>query len=223
MDPVDPLTRLLLLADARLPVAGHTQSGNLEPALRDGLAVSDVPAYLTTRLRTVTRVEAATAVVTLHRLRGGEPLDEVVTAWAARTPSPAMRANSVTMGAAQLRLARSLWPGAGGLRAVAGLSAVPRPVAVGVIADAAVLPPGALARLVGYDDVQTVAAAALKLCPLDPAETTRWVLGALPEIERLAAAVAGLTDPEDIPAAGAPQIEAWAEAHARQTRRLFSA
>jgi len=223
VDPVDPLTRLLLLADARLPVAGHTQSGNLEPALRDGLRPADVPGYLVTRLRTVTRVEAATAVVTLHRLRGGEPLDAVLAAWAARTPSPAMRANAHAMGAAHLRLARSLWPGCAGLRAVADLPAVPRAVAVGVVADAATLPPGALARLVGYDDVQTVAAAALKLAPLDPAETTRWVLGALPEIERLAVAVAGLTDPEDIPASGAPQIEAWAEAHARQTRRLFSA
>ena len=36
---------LLLLADARLPVAGHTQSAGLEPALRAGLA-DDVPAYL---------------------------------------------------------------------------------------------------------------------------------------------------------------------------------
>lgn len=223
MDPVDPLTRLLLLGDARLPVAGHTQSGGLEPALRDGMDPARIPEYLVTRLRTVTRVEAATAVVTLHRLRGGEPLDEVVTAWAARTPSPALRANARTMGAAQLRLIRSLWPSAAALHAVRDLVEVPRAVAFGVLADAALLRPGALARLIGYDDVQTVASAALKLAPLDPAETTRWVLGALPEIERLAAAVAGLTEPADIPAAGAPQIEHWAEAHARESRRLFSA
>jgi urease accessory protein len=35
--------------------------------------------------------------------------------------------------------------------------------------------------------------------------------------------VAPLTVPGSIPASGAPQIEAWAEAHAVATRRLFSA
>ncbi len=40
----------LLLADARLPVAGHTQSGSLEPALAAGLPV-DIPAYSALRSR----------------------------------------------------------------------------------------------------------------------------------------------------------------------------
>ena len=57
MDPTpsSQLT-LMLLADARLPVAGHTQSGGLEPALQHGL--TDVPSYLRSLLATVTRVEA---------------------------------------------------------------------------------------------------------------------------------------------------------------------
>ena len=38
-----------------------------------------------------------------------------------------------------------------------------------------------------------------------------------------AAALAGLTDPRDIPATAAPQTEVWAQAHAHSTRRLFSA
>ena len=80
-----------------------------------------------------------------------------------------------------------------------------------------------LARLVGYDDVQTVASASLKLLPLDPAEATCWVHRALPDVAAAAAAVAALTDPRDIPATAAPQIEVWAQAHARSTRRLFSA
>ena len=68
---------LMLLADARLPVAGHTQSAGLEPALRLGLEASEVPPYLAARLASVTRVEAATAVVALHHFRAGLPLEPV--------------------------------------------------------------------------------------------------------------------------------------------------
>lgn len=205
---------LMLLADARLPVAGHTQSAGLEPALRHGL--SDVPGYVRTRLSTVTRVEAATAVVALHHLRQGIALDPVERAWAARTPSPAMRATARHQGRALARLGGRLWPGF--LPAPA-----PRPVVLGAVAEATALSPRQLARLVGYDDVQTVASAALKLLPLDPADVAVWVYDALPAIEALADEVAILTTPEAIPAAGAPVIEMWAENHARATRRLFSA
>ena len=42
--PVHP-GALMLLADARLPVAGHTQSGGLEPALAARAGPGDIPAY----------------------------------------------------------------------------------------------------------------------------------------------------------------------------------
>ena len=80
-----------------------------------------------------------------------------------------------------------------------------------------------LARLVAYDDAQTVAAASLKLEPVDPAETTTWVLAAGPDIDDVVAEVSHLTDPDHIPAHGAPLMEQWAEHHARTTERLFSA
>ena len=94
---------------------------------------------------------------------------------------------------------------------------------LGAIAAATGLPAESLARVVAYDDVQTVLAAALKLLPLDPADAAAWCVGLLPDVDALADEVADLTDPADIPATGAPQIEAWAQAHARTTRRLFSA
>ncbi len=53
----------MLLADARLPTGSHTQSGGLEPALLDGMAVGSVPDYLAARLGTVVRVDAGVAVV----------------------------------------------------------------------------------------------------------------------------------------------------------------
>jgi len=214
---------LMLLADARLPVAGHTQSATLEPALRAGLGAGDVPGYVTTRLRTVTRVEAATAVVALHHLAAGLDVGPVEAAWAARTPSPAMRATSRSQARAFLRLAGRLWPETAPVLAVSAYRAPCRAVALAAAAASLDLEPAALARLVGYDDVQTACSAALKLLPLDPADVTGWVVGALPTVDRLAGEVAHLTRPEEIPACGAPQIEAWAETHAHTTRRLFSA
>lgn len=211
---------MMLLADARLPVAGHTQSAGLEPAVRAGL--TDVPGYLRTRLTTVTRVEAATAVVALHHLRNGLTLAPVERAWAARTPSSAMRRTSRAQGKAFLRLARRVWPDAPAIGA--DLIGEPsRALVLAAVADTCGLGPASLARLVGYDDVQTVASAALKLLPLDPADVACWVHNALPAVERLAREVAGLTAHTQIPAAGTPQLEAWAEAHAVTTRRLFSA
>lgn len=218
---IPPDLVLMLLADARLPTAGHTQSAGLEPAVAHGLRSAEVPDYINLRLRTVTRVEAATAVVALHHLRQGLPLADVETAWAARTPSAALRATSRSMGRAFLRVVRRLWPDAPSVRTLApGAS---RAVVLAAVADACGLAPVALARLAGYDDVQTVASAALKLLPLDPADVSAWVLDALPAVDRLAVEVAPMTLPGAIPASGAPQIEAWAEAHAITTRRLFSA
>lgn len=212
---------LMLLADSRLPSAGHTQSGGLEPAVEWGLQAGEVPSYIGLRLDTVTRVEAATAVVALHHLRQGLPLDCVEAAWAARTPSAAMRATSRLMGRGLARTVKRLWPDHPAAQQVPVGSS--RACVLAAAADACGLQPAALARLVGYDDVQTVASAALKLLPLDPVEVSSWVLAALPAVDLLASEVSHLTHPGAIPASGAPQIEAWAEAHSSATRRLFSA
>lgn len=219
--PVDLL--LMLLADARLPVAGHTQSAGLEPAVQGGLRVGEVPLYISARLSTAVRVEAGTAVVALHHLTCGLPLEPVVSAWAARTPSPALRRTSRTQARALNRLAGRLWPDAEPVARAVAMPGVPRPVALAATAAAVGLDPPSLARLIGYDDVQTVASAALKLLPLDPAVATGWVHDALPAVAAAAESVARLTCPAEIPATAGPQTESWAEAHAHSTRRLFSA
>ncbi|HCB03506.1 MAG TPA: urease accessory protein UreF [Nocardioides bacterium] len=211
----------LLLADARLPAAGHTQSGGLEPGLADGLDPHNLPAYVRSRLATVVRTEATTAVVARHHALAGSSLDPVEAAWAARTPSDAMRATARTLGRGLLRLARRTWPAA-----VAGWApdaTPPRAVVLGAVAAGAGLSAVELARVVAYDDTQTVLSAALKLLPLDPADATAWCVELLPDVDRLAHEVSTLTETTDIPATGSPQIEAWAQAHARATRRLFSA
>jgi urease accessory protein len=214
-------TLALLLADARLPAAGHTQSAGVEPGLARELEATELRAYARTRLATVVRTEAATAVVARHHALTGRPLGDVETAWAARTPSDAMRTTARMLGRGLLRLARRTWPAA-----VAGWPAdaqPPRALVLGAIAAETGLPAVDLARVMAYDDVQTVLSAALKLLPLDPADATAWCVELLPDVERLADEVSTLTSTADIPATGSPQIEGWAQAHARTTRRLFSA
>ncbi|MBU2111250.1 MAG: urease accessory protein, partial [Actinobacteria bacterium] len=115
---------LMLLADARLPVAGHTQSGGLEPGTRDGLEAQDVPAYVDVRLRTVTEVEAATSVLAARLLQRGAPNTawlDLEQAWEARTPSPALRDASRRQARALLRIARRTWPAAPAWEALAAL------------------------------------------------------------------------------------------------------
>jgi len=185
-----------------------------------GEDVARIPALAATRLRTVTATEAGAAVVARHRWLDRRDLVPVADAWAARTPSPAVRDAARRLGRGYLRLALALWPEelAG---AFAPGSAPPRPVVAGAIGAVTGLDALQVALLVGYDDVQTIASAALKLTPLDPATTTRWVLELHPAVAAMAADVAHLTDPDDIPSAGAPMTDAWAQAHARTTRRLF--
>jgi len=216
----------ILLADARLPGGGHTQSAGLEAALRAGMPIDSVPDYLRTRLATVAAVEAGTAVVARAVCAVTPPrpadLTAVEQAWRARVLSPALRSASLQLGRGYARLVARLWPGVGADALTQALP-VGRPVAVGVAAHLAGLDAAATSRLVAYDDVQTVCAAALKLHPMDPAAATVWAVQVADEIEALAQRLATLTTPEDIPALGAVHIEAWAELHAVSPRRLFRA
>src|SRR5689334_3967564 len=104
---------MMLLGDARLPVAGHTQSATLEGGVQ---------------------VEAGTAVVARHYLDRGLLLEPVVRAWAARVPSPALRRSSRTQARALLRVSGRLWPESAAVAAAAALPGVPRPVALAAAA-----------------------------------------------------------------------------------------
>lgn len=234
-------TVALLLADARLPSGGHAFSAGLEPALQGGLDPRDVPAFLRARARTTTVVDAATAVVARHvaldggllagGLLAGGSLDgvslaaatftAVERAWAARTPSAAARHAARELGRGLLRLARTLWPESTMIAGVAPLA--PRPIVLGAIAAHADLDAEDLVRLAVYDDVACAVAALLKLEPGDPLDGVRLVLDACACVDPLVPHLAALTLPDAIPAASAPQTEAWTEAHAMSTRRLFRA
>jgi urease accessory protein len=127
------------------------------------------------------------------------------------------------LGRGYARLVAGLWPDASASAALRAVRRPTRAVAIGVAGALAGLDGAQVARLIGYDDAQTVAAAALKLDPLDPLVATGWVVGVAADIDRLAASVASLTAPADIPAAAAPLIEQWAQVHAVTAQRLFRA
>ncbi|WP_241961186.1 urease accessory protein UreF [Salinibacterium hongtaonis] len=232
-------TIAMMLADARLPVGGHVHSAGLEPALAGGMPAAQVPAYMRGRARTVTLVEAGTAVVARHvSLLGAADttgswqelvlsLAAVDRAWAARTPSRAVRDVSRSLARGYQRLAQTLWASHPAVAATQPLMptgpTLSRPVLLGVIAAAAGLDAESLVRLVIYDDAQTIAAALLKLEPLDPAVPPGWVLAACAAAEEFVINLAALTSADAIPAWGAPESEGWAEAHSRTTQRLFRA
>jgi urease accessory protein len=224
------LSVAMLLADARLPSGGHAHSASLEPALLGGMPTSEVPAWLVGRATTVSLVEAGTAVVAARLLAGASgafDLPDVVCAWAARTPAPALRDAARLLGRGYLRLARTLWADAPAVRALVAHDAahgpLPRAIVLGAVAAATGLPAADTVRLTVYDDAQTAASALLKLEPLDPVTPARWVLEACGAAEQHVLRVAACTTPEDIPASGAPQTEGWAQAHAFLSQRLFRA
>lgn len=216
----------LLLADSRLPVGGYTVSGGLEPALLGGMPARDVPAYLAMRLATVARVEAGTAVVAAFAVRSEASdvtAEDVAWAWAARNPVAAVRDSSIAQGRAMLRLVQRLRPDGPAVRWLADLprTLTARAVVLGAFAGELGLDGDGVARVVGYDDVQSVTAAALKLEPLDPVDAVAWTLDSASHLDDLVAACADLVAPYDIPAHSAPQLEAWHAAHAATERKLF--
>ncbi len=215
----------MLLADGRLPSGAHTQSAGVEPAFHAGMGLADVPAYLTVRLRTVTEVEAGVAVLARLAWLGdptGRPaaLVELDEAWRARTVSDALREASDLLGRSYLRMAGGVWD----LQALSAAGRTwCRAVVVGVTAAAAGLGAADTARLVAFDDVQTVLAAALKLVPFDPTRSVAWAVAARPEVEQLVLRTADLAHLSDLPASSAPLLEQWGQQHRDTERRLFRA
>jgi urease accessory protein len=212
---MDPLA--LLLADSRFPSGSYAHSLGLEQAVSDGL--QDVPAFMRARLRLVAEADARFAVEA-RRAVGGAALARLDAEWAARCPSPALREAARRLGAQLLRSAATVWP-AGAIAAYRADSRLtPRPIALGVVAAAAELGDEDVALLALYDDVATVASAALKLLPLDPAVTARWLAELAPALALAARAV--VADRGPLPSSAAVAIELSAPVHLTQRERLFA-
>jgi urease accessory protein len=212
-----PTVLEFVLADARTPSGGHAHSGGLEAAIDAGLLLGDgVPTFMRARLRTVGRCEAALAARATSAVSLGELLELDLEA-TARMPAEPLRRSSRSLGRGLLRTALTWWPEDELLVAYSAASeTTPRPVALGAIARAGGLSPRAATRLSLYDDAATVAAAAVKLLPLDAAVASGWLVDLAEEIENLVGAVNGL------PSTSTPLLDGRAFVHARSKRRLFA-
>lgn len=96
-------------------------------------------------------------------------------------------------------------------------------MAFGVVAAEAGLDDFELAQAYLYEDAATVAAAAVRLLPVDSATTGRWLVEVGPLLDRLAhEAAAGTDDPRELPGGFAPALELRSLAHAAREGRLFA-
>lgn len=198
----------LLLADARTPTGSYAHSGGLEAAVADGLTLDQVPAFIRGRLATVGVTEAALcAAATL----ACEDIDELLALdreALARTVSPALRAAGAALGRALMRTGAQLFPDAASLTAYRSASAdTPRPVALGLVAAAAGLAADEAALLSLHEDAATVAAAAVKLLPVDAGAAAGWIAALASDLERLALHAAACAVRDELPSLSAPLVE----------------
>jgi urease accessory protein len=151
------------------------------------------------RLLTVTTVEAATAVVTMHAVRSGADRFPVSDAWKVRTVDPQARVVSREEGRTLLARAAETYP-----ELEAEVRPCPMPVAVGIIAETMGLASEDVARIIGYDDMRAM------LSEHNPADAHVWMQMLLPDIKAMGRQVAHLEDPSRIPATGATLFGAFA-------------
>jgi urease accessory protein len=209
---------MLVLADSRFPAGAHAHSLGLEEAVNQGL--TDVAAFAAARLRLVAEADARVAVAARREVEraggaGRADLAPVEAEWAARCPSPVLRDVGMRLGAQLLRSAAATWP--------VTPRRTPRPVALGELGAVAGIDDEGVALLALYDDAATVTSAALKLLPLDPAVTTRWLAELAPQMELAARAVAADDRPlADQPAPAAVALELAAPVHHAREERLFA-
>ena len=208
----------LLLADSRTPTGSYAHSGGLERAIAEGLTADRVPEFIYGRLQTVGFTEAAFTAAAVNA--GATRLGELDHEYAARTPSPALRAAASALGRSILRTGAQLFPSARGLTHYRETSTTtPRPIALGVVAAAAGLDPQTAALVALHDDAAMVASAAVKLVAVDAGAAAAWVATLGAEIARLARLAA---DAPQLPSVAAPLIELRSLAHAHDQRRLFA-
>lgn len=217
----------MLLGDGRFPAGSYAHSLGLEQAIADGLEAEAVSDFIAARLRLVAEPEARIAVAARRGARsdGVEGALAVDEEFAARCPSPVLRESARRLGGALLRSAAAVWPAADAAlieRYRHASPTTPRPVALGVVAAATGLADEQLAALALYDDAATVASAALKLLPLDPADASRWVAELRRWIEAAARTVAADGRPlAEQPAPAAIGLELAAAVHHDRRERLF--
>lgn len=213
----------LLLADARTPTGSYAHSAGLEAAVGAGLRADAVPAFLAGRLATVALTEAALTAAAV--LAGGD-LDTLLALdreAAARCPSPPLRTAAATLGRSVLRTGAQLFPDAPAIPAYRAASTrTPRPVAFGVVAAAGGVTSEQAALIALHDDAATVAAAAVKLLPVDAGAAAGWIAQLAPRLEEAARTAVAAALRDELPSLSAPLVEHRSLTHTTDRGRLFA-
>lgn len=217
------LSTLLLLADGRFPSGGHAHSGGLEPAAQSG-RVHDIPsleAFLVGRLHTSGLVGAA---LTAAVCAGADPA-AADAATDVRTPAPELRQVSRSQGRALVRAGRAIWPSKRLDELAATRPDGPhQPVAFGLLAAVAGVPPEHAALASAHGSISGPASAAVRLLGLDPYAVHAVLarLGSACEQVARDAALAATKPLRELPMASAPLLDISAAHHATWEVRLFA-
>ena len=216
---------LLLLTDGRLPAGGYAHSGGLESAIRLGLVqdLEDLERFLIGRATTICTVAAAFAAASCRGCLDDD-LDRVMALddeFRARTPTPALRKVSLSLGRQLLRAWSAIRPHELQERLPPRLH---HPVAFGATAAMLELSPLDAARGMVHETLTGPAMAAVKLMSIDPFAAHRIVSGLLPLLDRIAteAAASASAPPDELPSHAAPLTDIVAEHHEAQGMRLFA-
>jgi urease accessory protein len=223
-----PHPAMLLLADGRFPSGGHAHSFGTEAVISGGLvrSVPELEGYVRGRLATNGLVEAAFAACVTERLTAATPavpwaaLDEALMA---RTPSPAVRAASRSLGRQLRRAASRVWPSP----VYAELGDAPGPLAplvLGATASSAGLSVEETATVSLHQFTGALTTAAVRLLGLDPFDVAAMTARLAAEATTLAeAAAACARGPiERLPAHGSALTDVLAEHHTTWEVRLFA-
>lgn len=214
---------LLLLADGRFPAGGYAHSGGLEAAAAAGRVgdLVDLEAFLTGRAATVGLVSAAFAAAACAGFPDPARLAVLDTEFDARTPSPANRETSRSLGRQLCRTVARIRPD----ERLDRLGRAPhQPLAFGAAAALLGVGPADAALAALHEAVTGPATAAVRLLVLDPF-AVHAVLGRLTGLlDELACQAAGYAaaDPANLPACAAPLLDVAAEHHRRAEVRLFA-
>jgi urease accessory protein len=217
-------TAALLLSDGRFPSGGHAHSGGLEPAAASGQVtdVTSLAAFLAGRLATAGLTTAGLAAAASCAGHSWPRLDAEAEA---RIGSPALRHSSRQQGRQLLRAGRATWGGATLDRLAAATDSRPHhAVALGALGAAAGMSTAEVATSAAYGSVSGPASAAIRLLGLDPFAVHAVLSRMALDIDNVAAEAAAAARGAlvDLPAAGAPLLDALAEEHATWEVKLFA-